>query len=168
MHRDTIEFQRTYTGECQCGCIVYEINEQPIMLYACHCTDCQKQSASAFGLSLWVPRKAFSLITGEPRFWQTQAESGSSKLCAFCESCGSRIYHTEDHQSPVLSIKAGLVSGARYLRPVAHLWLRSAQPWVVIDTDDCLAFEKGVDDYAELIKRWQQSEQKIGERRRNR
>lgn len=150
-----------YGGECQCGRIAYEINGEPIVLYACHCTDCQRQSASAFGLSLWVHRDQFSLTKGEPCFWQTLAESGNSKLCAFCGVCGSRVYHAEDHQSGILSLKAGLLGGIRDLRPVAHLWLRSAQPWINIDGHQFLTFEKEPDDYDPLIKRWQQKERPL-------
>ncbi|MEM7293879.1 MAG: hypothetical protein AAF420_10870, partial [Pseudomonadota bacterium] len=44
----------TLQGGCQCGATRYRINGQPLTFYACHCLDCQKQSSSAFGLSLWV------------------------------------------------------------------------------------------------------------------
>ena len=39
-------------GGCQCGKIRYRLIAEPLMLYICHCSDCQKQSASAFGMSL--------------------------------------------------------------------------------------------------------------------
>jgi len=39
-------------GGCQCGKIRYRLTAEPQMLYICHCSDCQKQSASAFGMSL--------------------------------------------------------------------------------------------------------------------
>ena len=36
------------TGGCQCGAIRYEIVGFPLFLYTCNCTDCQRQSGSAF------------------------------------------------------------------------------------------------------------------------
>ena len=36
------------TGGCQCGAIRYEIGGFPLLLYTCNCTDCQRQSGSAF------------------------------------------------------------------------------------------------------------------------
>ena len=45
-------------GGCQCGAIRYQLLRAPAALYACHCRDCQKQSSSAFGLSMWVERDA--------------------------------------------------------------------------------------------------------------
>jgi hypothetical protein len=39
------------TGGCQCGALHYEITQAPIMVYTCHCTDCQRMTSSAFGHS---------------------------------------------------------------------------------------------------------------------
>ncbi len=48
----------------QCGNIRYRINGEPLTLYACHCLDCQAQSSSAFGLSMWVNFDNFELQQG--------------------------------------------------------------------------------------------------------
>ena len=53
-----------YTGGCQCGAIRYEIAAKPITLYACHCTDCQKQSASAFGMTFRIHGDALKITAG--------------------------------------------------------------------------------------------------------
>ena len=55
-------------GGCQCGAIRYELSHGPLQLYVCHCTECRKQSASAFGISFIVPQTALRLTQGEPRF----------------------------------------------------------------------------------------------------
>ena len=55
------------TGGCQCGAVRYEIAAEPLTVYVCHCRECRKQSASAFGISLLVPRDALRLLQGEVR-----------------------------------------------------------------------------------------------------
>ena len=40
-----------HTGRCQCGAATYEIGADPIVVYACHCTICQRQSGSAFAMA---------------------------------------------------------------------------------------------------------------------
>ena len=40
------------SGSCQCGNVNYEITDEPLVTYACHCRDCQKLSTSAF--SIWT------------------------------------------------------------------------------------------------------------------
>lgn len=155
--QNTVNPKMGYRGECQCGNISYRITGEPLVLYVCHCTDCQSQSASAYGMSLWIYRTHFSLRTGKLSYWQTFSESGAIKVCGFCPTCGVRIYHAGDQSSEILSLKAGLVSGIETMEPVAHLWLRSAQSWVSIDSNNYLTFDKEPVDYEFLKERWQES-----------
>jgi len=47
----------TYTGACQCGMVRYKLTGEPIGLIVGHCTEYQRQSGSAFGMSMLVKRK---------------------------------------------------------------------------------------------------------------
>ena len=93
-------------GGCQCGGLRYEIAAEPLALYVCHCRECQKQSASAFGLSLRVPSSGLRLPQGSPRFWSRATDAGHSMKCAFCPTCGSRLWH-QIEGAAVVSVKAG-------------------------------------------------------------
>jgi hypothetical protein len=48
----------------------YQITAAPLAVYVCHCTECQRQSGSAFGLSLAVPRDALTVVDGAPAVWR--------------------------------------------------------------------------------------------------
>ena len=52
------------TGGCQCGEVRYELTGAPHKLYICHCRECQKQSASAFGISVVVRSNHVRLLKG--------------------------------------------------------------------------------------------------------
>jgi hypothetical protein len=52
------------TGGCPCGAIRYQITSFPLLLYACNCTDCQRQSGSAFALNMPVLARDFQLLRG--------------------------------------------------------------------------------------------------------
>ncbi len=144
------------SGGCRCGRIRYRINSPPRSLYACHCTDCQKQSSSAFGMSLIVDYSTLEFVTGEAeiKFWDTHVEDGSPKHCAFCKHCGTRLFHAGS-DSIRISIKAGSLDDTRWLQPVAHIWLRSAQPWLSFDPDKTASFETGPDNDSVLTNLWQ-------------
>jgi hypothetical protein len=116
-------------GGCQCGEIRYRLDGEPLELTVCHCTECQRQSGSAFGMSLAIPAGAFELLAGELRFFEVVCDSGRIKSCAFCPSCGTRIYHRTDAG---ISVKAGTLDDTSSLRPAAHYWTRRKQPWVNI------------------------------------
>ncbi len=145
-------------GGCQCGTMRFRIVGQPLTLYVCHCKDCQKQSSSAFGMSLWVNAADFNLISGELSFYLTYGESGTTKQCGYCDLCGSRIFHTSDQPNAVLSVKAGSLDDTSKLKPVAHIWTRSAQPWVTIDRQQYPCFETEPPGDQLLIDLWQQAQ----------
>ncbi|MDH3761715.1 MAG: GFA family protein [Gammaproteobacteria bacterium] len=146
------------SGGCQCGSIRYQLIGAPKMLYACHCSDCQKQSSSAFGMSLIMNRADVDFIRGgeQLKTWDTQGEDGRLKRCAFCPECGSRIYHASEPKDETISIKAGSLDETRWLRPVAHIWLQSAQPWLDIESAQAHCFEREPDDRSVLAELWRQ------------
>ena len=51
-------------GSCQCGQVKYQKHDEPIIFYRCHCTECQKQAGSGFGMSLWVRNIDFKITEG--------------------------------------------------------------------------------------------------------
>ena len=117
-------------GRCQCGQVSYRLLNDAVMLYACHCLGCQKQSSSAFAMSLRMRREDVEVSGENLRFWETAADSGMSKVCAFCGQCGSRIYHAEGHDSHTINIKPGTLDDPSWLDPQGHIWTKRAQPWV--------------------------------------
>ena len=148
MHKDKRKpIEPGQEGGCQCGAIRYRLLRAPVALYACHCRDCQKQSSSAFGLSMWIERDAIEFTGAEPRIYHTHGGSGREKLCAFCENCGTRIYHagggTRSVGKEALSIKAGTLDETSRIMPTCHLWTKSAQGWItpLLEGSVCLDTE---------------------------
>jgi hypothetical protein len=117
-------------GGCQCGRVRYRITAQPVMLVACHCTECQRQSGSAFGMSLIVPESGVEL-DGELKMFERSSDSGRPLKCFFCPECGTRIYHKPSY-APVINVRAGTLDDTRALEPTMHAWVSSKQPWVQI------------------------------------
>ena len=144
-------------GGCQCGALRYRVSGEPMTLYLCHCKDCQKQSASAFGMSLWIDPTKFQLLKGDLSFYLTRGDSGAVKKCAYCNRCGTRIYHSSDQPGAILSIKAGSLDDISELLPVAQLWTRSAHRWAIIDPEEIPCFETEPPDDQVLIDLWRKA-----------
>ena len=53
-------------GQCRCGQIQFEVNSKPLITMVCHCTGCQRMTASAYSLSALYPRDEFKITAGEP------------------------------------------------------------------------------------------------------
>lgn len=142
------------TGGCQCGHVRFEIKEKPLTVYACHCTECQRQSASAFSLSMVVPREAIVIVKGAPRQWRRVHESGRVIMCIFCGDCGVRLYHNPERNPKVSIFKPGTLDDTIWLYPVGHIWTRSAQPWFKMPADT-VNYDMQPPDLTRLIEAWQ-------------
>jgi hypothetical protein len=140
-------------GGCQCGGVRYQITEAPLTLYVCYCTECQKQSSAGFGMSMPVPKAGFNLTRGTPFTWTRTAESGRTVECAFCARCGTRLFHAPTRNPAVVNIKPGTLDDTRWLKPVGHLWTRSAQPWILIP-EGAVVFEAQPSDFSPLYEAW--------------
>ena len=57
-----------FTGGCSCGAIRYECTAEPIMMFKCHCRDCQQGTGSGFAPGMLLPRAAFRLTRGQLRY----------------------------------------------------------------------------------------------------
>jgi hypothetical protein len=117
------------SGGCQCGQVRYELCKEPRWLAACHCKECQRQTGSAFGMSLAVADGAFQLRSGMLKTFEVRCDSGRIKTCAFCPECGTRIYHQTGNG---MSIKAGTLDDTSGLKPDSHYWTMRKQSWVVV------------------------------------
>jgi hypothetical protein len=118
-----------YTGGCQCGSVRYVVTTEPIGLLACHCKECQRQSGSAFGMSMPV-RKDSLTLTGLTRQLTRIADSGNEVTGVFCPECGVRIYHALKSAQDVVALKPGTLDDTSWLRPTSFIWMKSAQGWV--------------------------------------
>ena len=126
---------RMRTGGCQCGYLRYEITADPVDLYACHCRECRKQSGSAHGISVIVPRDAIRMTGGEPKIWSRPTDSGNTIECLFCPNCGSRIVHRDADADGTFSVKGGSLDDPPDMTGAKHIWTDRAVAGIVIPAD---------------------------------
>jgi hypothetical protein len=118
------------TGGCQCGAVRFTVKSERLWAYACHCTQCQKQSASAFGLAVPVRREDFH-VEGPTSYWSRSTFSGGRTDCHFCTDCGSRVFHAGS-RGQIVTVKGGAFDDVSDLEPRAHLWTSMKLPWTLI------------------------------------
>lgn len=120
------------TGSCQCGEVRYKFAGEPIALYICHCQECQKQSASAFGISLDVSKNDFTVTQGAPKYWSRDLSAGVKLRCAFCPECGSRLWHEPIPETGKVSIKVGSLDEPIDVSTAIHVWVKRKLAGIVI------------------------------------
>lgn len=139
-------------GGCQCGAVRYRVTGRPLGFHICHCRDCQRQSASAFGESLQI-RAADLQMTGDTRLWRRPTDSGGISEGLFCPACGIRLLHRRPG-GDVCNLKAGTLDDTGWLEPAAHMWTDRRQPWVRLD-GPALRFARQPPDMAAVQAHWQ-------------
>jgi hypothetical protein len=142
------------TGGCQCGNIRYKLKAAPVVFYLCHCTECQRQSSSAFGQSMRVRVEDLE-ITGSMARYKRNTGSGGTLVCDFCPDCGTRLIHRREAYATNVSLKAGSLDDTSWLVPAGHIWTKSKQKWVVIP-EGSLAYELQPEDFGALKERWRE------------
>lgn len=120
------------SGGCQCGALRYEVRGAPLDLYACHCRECRRQSSSAFGISVIVRGADLVLLSGRPKIWTRPAAVGGSLGCAFCPTCGSRVWHGDPERDAVVSVKGGSLDTPPDLSNAKHIWVSRKLEGVLI------------------------------------
>lgn len=118
------------SGGCHCGALRYSLSAAPLMIYNCHCTNCQKITGSAFTVAATVPEAAFAFTNGAPKRTEWKADSGAVRYGLFCGDCGSRIANGAVPSGGFLSLRAGTFDDTKWVEPVGDIWTKSAQGWI--------------------------------------
>lgn len=142
-------------GGCDCKSVRYRFSGEPLTCYACHCTDCQTSSGSAFALSMIVNSEDIEIIKGDLAINYLD-NNGVEVKRHHCSQCGTALWYSADAYPNIYAIKPGTFDDTKWFRPIAHLWVRSAQPWVVLD-EDTKKYRKQP-EMAELFELWAQRE----------
>src|SRR5215470_16025407 len=127
----------SFEGGCACGAIRYRLTNTPMIVHACHCRDCQKQTGSAFVLNLWIERKFVEPSGDAPvAFRLPPGSSGQPHDVFRCPNCGTALW-SKYHAAPgdTLLVRAGTLDDPSAITPDVHIFTRSKVPWLDLSAD---------------------------------
>ena len=135
-------------GGCLCGKVRFTISAPPLLTMACHCTGCQRLSASAFSLSAAIPSAGFAITQGEPAIG---ALHGASRHY-FCAYCMSWMFTRPEGLDAFVNIRATMLDDVGWFSPFIETMTSEKLPWAT--TPAVHSFEKwpALDAYQGLIK----------------
>jgi len=103
------------------------INEAPQSLNVCYCHECQRQSGSAFALTLVVPSSGLLMNSRsimKLQKFERRTESGGIRGGVFCGRCGVRLWHFNPSQPQWSSVKAGTLDTKVDFGAARHIWTK--------------------------------------------
>ena len=135
------------TGECRCGKVQFEVNQEPMITMACHCKGCQQMTASAYSLSELFPSAAFRITVGDPVLGGLQADTDHY----FCPHCKSWLFTRPQGVGDVVNVRATLMEDAQSFSPYIETCTDEMLPWA--KTGATHSFEKfpAEDDFPKLM-----------------
>ena len=82
----------TRTAQCGCGALSLTVSGEPEHVYICSCTNCQRESGSAFTYCAIYSESAVD-FAGDPKLWRrSTTESGRWIESGFCQACGVTVF----------------------------------------------------------------------------
>ncbi|NKB58196.1 MAG: aldehyde-activating protein [Alphaproteobacteria bacterium] len=124
-----------FTGGCACGEIRYSCAAEPLYMGNCHCRDCQQATGSAYFPAVLVKGEDFTLLSGEPQYFERPSDQGHPMRRAFCPSCGSPVFLINGARSDNRVLYAGSLDDPSWYTPSRDIFVRSAQPWDILHPD---------------------------------
>ena len=123
-------------GGCACGAVRYRLTAPPLIVHACHCRDCQKQTGSAFVLNIWIEKAHVAADHLVPHSVMLTAGSGKPHEVFFCPDCGTRLW-SKYHAAPgdTVLLRVGTLDHPERVKPDVHIFTRSKLPWLELPRD---------------------------------
>ena len=118
-----------FLGGCACGAIRYESTAEPVMMFYCHCRDCQRSSGGPFSSYVIVPKEALKLLQGSLRFHDSPSQRGGKTHRGFCPDCGSPILVKTDSQANIVAIRTASLDDPSWFNPQMDTWTSDAHTW---------------------------------------
>ncbi len=141
------EWKLPWSGECRCGQIKFRVTAPPQLASACHCTGCQKMSASAFSLSLVIPDSGFKVITGNPVIGGLHGATQHY----FCPSCMSWLFTHPESLDGFVNLRVSMLNEHSWFVPFIEVWTKESLPWANTSAVYSFATQPEFKEYSRLI-----------------
>jgi hypothetical protein len=118
-----------HVARCACGNLTVTARGEPVDVYLCSCTDCQRGSGSAFSYAALFPELAVS-ISGARQQYRQQGDSGRFVDGSFCPTCGTAVLFRAEGLPGTLGVAVGCFADPSFARPSKLFWASRRHHWL--------------------------------------
>lgn len=137
-----------WDGGCRCGAVRFRVSALPILTMACHCTGCQRMSASAFSLSAAIPAQGFTITQGEPVIGGLH---GAARHY-FCGHCMTWMFTRPEGVDFFVNLRPTLLDHPASFVPYMETWTSEKLPWATTPAVRSFAALPEMDEYDGLMR----------------
>jgi hypothetical protein len=136
----------TRSAHCCCGSLRAKATGEPTFLGACHCTECQRRTGSAFGVGTYFPEERVR-TEGPSKVYVRGSDSGRKIEFHFCPDCGSTVFWYGELFPDLIGIAFGAFADPSMPWPPVSVWEMTRHPWVTFGHKlDRFAVQPNIDD----------------------
>jgi hypothetical protein len=142
------DWKLPWDGGCLCGQIRFRITAPPLLTIACHCTGCQKLTASAYSLSIAVPSEGFAVTQGETAIGGLH---GANRQL-YCPHCKNWMFTHAHGLDFFVNIRATMLDAHEWYVPYVEVRTAEKLPWATTPAKHSFATQPDLEGYQPLIE----------------
>jgi hypothetical protein len=128
---DVPEESSPLEGGCACRALRYRLLSAPLIVHACHCTECQRLSEAAFALNALIESDRLKTLAGEPRAFPVTGTSGKPQTVLRCPVCAVALWsHYPGAGTRLAFVRVGTLDEPARLPPDIHIFTSTKLPWL--------------------------------------
>jgi hypothetical protein len=128
----------------------YRLSGTPLIVHACHCRWCQRETGTAFALNALYEADRVTHLGDEPEIVLTPSASGKGQRIARCPSCRVSVWSNYPQAgAAVRFVRVGTLDEPDRLPPDIHIHTSSKQPWLILPPG-----AKAVPEFYDLASTW--------------
>ena len=118
-------------GGCACRAVRYRLLSAPLIVHACHCTECRKLTGAAFAVNALIETDRLERLAGEPRPVPVTGASGKPQSVFRCPECAVALWsHYPGASDKLAFVRVGTLDEPARLPPDIHIYTSTRLPWV--------------------------------------
>jgi len=120
-------------GGCTCRHIRYRLEGAPIIVHACHCRWCQRETGTAHALNAVYEAERVVHTAAEPEIIDTPSASGKGQKIARCPKCKIAVWSNYSGSGSLSRfVRVGTLDDPDRMQPDIHIYTSTKQPWVML------------------------------------
>jgi hypothetical protein len=124
-------------GGCWCAAVRYQVADEFLYAWNCHCSRCRASTGSAFKPLAGIEREKLEIVKGAEELLVVGDDLLNDTRCG---SCGSFLFSVV-REGAYVHVGMGSLIDVPSIRPTAHIFVGSKAPWFEI-VDDLPQFEE--------------------------
>ncbi|MHA6722238.1 GFA family protein [Sphingomonas sp. RS2018] len=136
-------------GGCRCDRVRFRIIEPPLVTGVCHCTGCQKMTASAFSTTLTLPIDALQVVAGET---VVGGLHGGEAQHHHCDWCKSWVFTRLPPEYGAVNVRATMLDDSTWFAPYMETWTDEKLPWAQTGAVESFPTFPDADDYPRIMQ----------------